>query len=77
MQLLEAAPNNSPAGRQLSEAGRLLAHVAKTSPRLAAALVTDELLRAVLELPASLEPGCLSMPKVRASSSGLAWCGPA
>ena len=62
MQLLGQVPNS----RQLAEAGSFLAHAANKSPRLAAALVTDELLKALLELPASLGPGCLAAKEVRA-----------
>lgn len=65
MQLLGEVPNR----QQLSEAGSFLAHAAKTLLRLAAALVTASLLRAVLELPASLEPGCLTLAEVRILNS--------
>lgn len=69
-QVFEAVPDSSPSQR-LSEAGAFLAKAASRSPRLTAALVTSDLLQAALELPAGLEPGCLSVAEVRAPAIWL------
>ncbi|KAL4425341.1 hypothetical protein ABPG75_009357 [Micractinium tetrahymenae] len=57
--LVEERPERGPAGQRVADAGSFLAHAAGLSPRLAAALATDPLLRDILELPAGLEPGSL------------------